>query len=126
MDYMAMAGGSFNSLPIELLYFSATVEENNHVVLEWKTGSEINNEFFYVERSTDGVNFEVIEVVNGAGDSQDELAYKTYDFDAPIGIVYYRIRQIDFDGENEVFNIKSVFISTDKQVDLQQKVGQFS
>lgn len=112
MDYMAMAGGTLNSLPIELLYFTATVENNNQVRLEWKTGSEINNEFFYVERSIDGVNFEVIEIINGAGDSQDELTYNTFDFDAPEGIVYYRIRQIDFDGQDEVFKTKSVYIST--------------
>lgn len=117
MDYMAMAGGSLNSLPIELLYFSAEVQSNNQVNLEWKTGSEINNEFFYVERSIDGSNFEVIEIINGAGDSQDEMTYSTYDLDAPEGIVYYRIRQIDFDGKNEVFNTRSVFISTNNKVE---------
>lgn len=117
MDYMAMAGGTLNSLPIELLYFSAEVEKGNQVVLEWKTGSEINNEFFYIERSLDGVEFDDIEIINGAGNSQEELTYTTYDFDAPEGIVYYRIRQIDFDGKNEVFKTKSVFISTQNKVE---------
>ena len=53
---------------------------------------------------------EVIEIIEGSGNSLEEINYLTYDMNPPKGIVYYRIRQTDFDGNNEYFSIKTVFV----------------
>lgn len=117
MDYMAMAGGSLSLLPIELLSFNVQNTSGNVVEISWTTGSEINNDFFQIERSSNGIDFEVIETIHGAGNSNDVINYKTFDTNPPEGIVYYRIRQVDFDGTNEVFRIKSIFIGNENKVD---------
>lgn len=89
MDYAAMKGGSeiTLALPVELLSFDATLV-NNEVLLKWSTASEINNDYFQVERSIDGKNFEVIEVIQGAGNSMEILIYSTFDNNPPDGIVF--------------------------------------
>ncbi len=85
-------------LPIELLYFDAEKKENS-VLLSWSTATEINNQLFVLERSTNGKDFHSIGNVPGAGNSTQQLNYEFYD-KAPIkGVSYYRIKQIDFDGE---------------------------
>lgn len=84
--------------PIELLAFEGQNEGNfNH--LKWITASEINNDYFDLERSADGINFETIGKIKGAGNSSSKLEY---DFDdaLPIqGVNYYRLKQVDFDGK---------------------------
>ena len=112
-DYAVMKGGTEKTvtLPVELINFN-TILQDNQVVVTWKTASEINSDFFQVERSLDGINFDVIAVVSGAGNSNDIINYSYYDAFPPIGIVYYRIRQVDFDGENKIFDVKSLRIGT--------------
>jgi len=116
-DYAAMNGGTNPSLtlPVDLIAFDAA-EENEKVRISWTTKSEINNQHFSIERSIDGENFEIIEVVEGAGNSFEEINYMTYDLNPPKGIVYYRIKQTDFDGNNETFSIKTVFVGQGKPI----------
>ncbi len=96
-----------STLPIELLSFNATFD-NNHVVLDWSTASEINNDYFTIERSTDGVNFEILNIVNGAGNSNDILNYETIDNNPLEGTSYYRLKQTDYDGKFEYSSLVSV------------------
>ncbi len=94
-------------LPIELLYFRAG-QEGNTVLLEWATSLEENFDFFTVERSTDGINFEKIADIYGAGNT-DEKQYYSYTDDNPFpGNLYYRLKATDFDGTFEYFKIISV------------------
>lgn len=67
-----------NSLPIELLDFAAKLK-NEVVELKWETTTEINNDYFTIEKSTDGVNFKEVEKIKGAGNSSINIAYKSYD-----------------------------------------------
>ncbi|MCZ4409813.1 autotransporter-associated beta strand repeat-containing protein [Cryomorphaceae bacterium 1068] len=98
-----------NVLPITLLSFQAEVKDDL-VHTNWITASEINNDFFTVERSKDGSSWEEVGTVEGAGDSNTELAYAFVD-DAPYsGISYYRLRQTDFDGTTTVSEIRAVEI----------------
>ena len=97
-------------LPIVLISFQASLE-NNNVVLEWKTASETNNQFFTVERSLDGRNFEPILFKNGAGTSTADQVYKAVDKDELFGRVYYRLKQTDFNGAFKYSEVISVFIS---------------
>ena len=87
----------FNSLPIELIHFSGQVIENK-VELNWITASEVNNDFFMLERSVDGQNFTDLERIDGAGQSKELVYYTFTDYNPMSPISYYRLRQVDFDG----------------------------
>lgn len=84
-------------LPIELLGFEGiTLGAVNE--LTWRTASETNNDHFVVERGADGIWFEHLGRVNGAGNSQQLHSYRLWD-EAPLnGLNYYRLKQVDFDG----------------------------
>ncbi|HWY98326.1 MAG TPA: hypothetical protein VNY36_04490, partial [Bacteroidia bacterium] len=84
-------------LPIQLMSFTAA-NTNDAVQLQWATGSEIDNSYFTLSRSTDGVNFTVIATVKGAGKSTTENNYSYIDLSAPAGTNYYRLQQTDYDG----------------------------
>jgi hypothetical protein len=95
------------SLPVELLYFYGE-KQGEDVQLSWQTATELNNSHFDVEWSKDGVNFEKIGEVAGAGTTND---IQFYDFlhTTPVdGQNYYRLRQVDFDGKFEFTNIIQV------------------
>ena len=82
-------------LPITLLEFTAKRISNEDVRLDWKTATEINNLGFEIESSRDGVNFEKIAFVDGAGNSVD---IRSYDYThRNTEVAYYRLKQIDTD-----------------------------
>lgn len=103
--YYALANvmGGTNSLPISLLNFDAEPVENR-VEVKWTTVSEINNDHFTVERSSDGINYEPIGTVPGAGNSTSLMYYKFTDSDPLDGVSWYRLRQTDFDGTSVAFD----------------------
>lgn len=96
-----------DTLPIELSSFSAK-SSHEGVALSWTTSAEINNEYFTVLRSSDGVNFGEIGRLEGAGNSTGENNYSFYDQKPLAGTSYYRLRQTDYDGKFEEFKIVSV------------------
>ncbi|RYM35443.1 DUF3494 domain-containing protein [Brumimicrobium glaciale] len=95
------------TLPIELLSFTA-VSKNAHLQLNWATASEVNNDYFTLERSPNGVWWETVKKVDGSGNSKHILDYSWNDNSPYTGISYYRLKQTDFDGKTETFNIVSV------------------
>jgi hypothetical protein len=107
-DYTANGNGS--PLPITLIEFTATPVMNN-VELSWTTATEINNDYFTLERSADGQKFESIQLVDGAGNSYDWLYYKWVDRNPLQGISYYRLKQTDFDGTTSYSDIRMVNFS---------------
>jgi hypothetical protein len=98
------------TLPVELLYFRGQPKASD-VLLEWATASELNNDYFEVQRSADGRNYEVLGKVQGAGTHSGLLTYDYTDRTARPGINYYRLRQVDYDGAFEYSNIVSVTVS---------------
>ncbi len=86
-----------NTLPISLLYFKGNAA-GDFVELNWSTASEVNNDYFTVERSYDGENFSSVAQLNGAGNSTVTLDYSTRDEMPLKGISYYRLKQTDYDG----------------------------
>ncbi|MBL4657218.1 MAG: T9SS type A sorting domain-containing protein [Flavobacteriales bacterium] len=99
-------------LPIVLIDFNAALIDKTQVQLSWATASEINNDFFTIERSTNGLTFETITEIPGAGTSSRQLDYNAID-DAPLdGVSYYRLKQTDYDGMFEYFNIVAVNLVT--------------
>ncbi len=90
-------GFPLGGLPIELVSFNA-VESGDDVVCDWTTDSEINNDYFTVERSKDGVAYDPVVVIKGAGNSSHELHYSAIDKKPLPGNSYYRLRQTNYDG----------------------------
>jgi len=104
-------------LPIELLSFNVKAE-NDAVLIQWETASEINNEFFTIQRSDDGKRWENIAFVNGAGNSNRILNYEYIDYSPISGTSYYRLKQTDFDGAYEIFDMLSVTLETIADIEI--------
>ena len=94
-------------LPIELISFEAACNTGN-VYLSWATASEINNDYFTIERSKDGTNWKIAGTVNGAGNSSVMLNYSFTDVEPYNEVSYYRLKQTDFDGKVKYFNLVSI------------------
>ena len=92
-----------NPLPIELIDFRGNCE-GNRVVISWTTASEQNNDYFTVEKSHNGVDWQAIGTIEGAGSSSEMLNYSFVD-ETPTGLAYYRLAQTDFDGSMEYSNM---------------------
>lgn len=87
-------------LPVTLGEFSATINNNHSVYLEWKTYSEVNSKEFDIERSIDGVNFETIHITTAAGNSIAVKDYSYNDNNLPQKLIlYYRLKQVDINGQ---------------------------
>jgi hypothetical protein len=99
-------------LPIQLVSFEAGVE-GNFVQLLWATASELNNNFFTIDRSSDGQHFESIGKVDGAGTTSLRRNYSFLDKNPYQGRSYYQLRQTDFDGHNSYSWIVAVNIHSD-------------
>ncbi len=118
-QYYTLGSIEVAALPITLISFDASVNDDNQVKLDWVTASEVNNAFYTIERSTNGVDFETVGRIDGAGNS-DAILYYSYTDNKPFnGLSFYRLRQTDFSGESDVSEIRSVrikseFISTYK------------
>lgn len=95
-DLYAM-DNTLNRLPIVLLSFDAK-QVQNRVEVYWSTTSETNNSFFTIERSENGVGFEPVIFLNGAGNSESTIHYKVTDIHPLLGRSYYRLKQTDFNG----------------------------
>jgi hypothetical protein len=108
---------SSSPLPVELISFNAS-KDGNSVKLEWTTASEINNDYFTVERSVDGMHFENLTVVDGAGNSTSNRDYKAHDYEPLAGMNYYRLRQTDFDGRVSYSEIRQVNFSKQSAVNV--------
>ncbi|MEH0157246.1 hypothetical protein V6R21_24245 [Limibacter armeniacum] len=101
-------------LPVELIFFSAK-KQTNSILLIWATASEENNDYFEIQRSTDGVNFEIIGSVEGYGNSQARIDYEFTDFTVPNGNIYYRLKQVDYNG---LFEYYPLIVRSDAAGDL--------
>ena len=105
-------------LPIELLSFTGK-PYNDDVMLEWSTASEYNNDYFYIERSTDGYKWDKISETDATGNSNQKIEYMTFDTNPTKGIIYYRLTQVDYDGLQETFNPIAVNIINNTECDYQ-------
>lgn len=94
-------------LPIELLMFKANCN-NQKISTIWATASQTNNNYFTIERSDKGVDFQSIGTIAGAGNSNQTLYYNFDDSEPLEGISYYRLKQTDFDGKFEYSKVIAV------------------
>jgi len=100
-------GNNIVILPVEFIDLTAQ-NINNFAKVSWTTDSEINSDYFIVEKSKDGVNFETVSTVDGAGNSSTLNNYSVTDANPFDGTNYYRIKQYDFDGYFKYSNIVAV------------------
>lgn len=106
-----------NPLPVTLSAFTAEPVNNSSVYLSWTTVAEVNNDYFTIERSSDGKLFSELNRVAGAGNSTQLKKYYSTDVQPLNGISYYRLKQTDFNGRSETFKTVKVTI-TSKQSTL--------
>lgn len=100
-------GYSDSSIPVELVSFNAVVDKGN-VLLKWSTATETNNAGFEIERSVSSANWNKIGFVGGAGTTTEKNVYSFTDKDVQAGKVFYRLKQIDFDGTYDYSNVVEV------------------
>ncbi len=98
------------AVPVEISYFQTEVSDYQKVNLVWETISEINSSYFEIERSRDAVNYKTIGSIEAAGSSRTRKVYRFTDESALFGTNYYRLKQIDQDGSQQVFRPQSVII----------------
>lgn len=94
-------------LPIELISFDG-YNKNDVNVLTWSTYSETNNDFFVVEHSSDAINWKVVGSVKATGNSLNARDYSLIDNSPFFPITYYRLKQVDFNGQYKYSNIISI------------------
>ena len=95
------------SLPITLLYFRGhNIGDYNKIT--WSTASESNNDYFLIDKTTDGSYFTPVSKVNGAGNSSNQLYYEINDYVVFNGILYYRLKQVDINGEETIYDLISI------------------
>jgi uncharacterized repeat protein (TIGR01451 family) len=93
-------------LPVTLKQFNATLA-GQMVNINWSTSMEINCKYYQVERSFDGRTFNTVATIDGSGNSSTEKTYTATDNVNGIGAVqvYYRLKQVDFDGKNSLSKV---------------------
>ena len=97
-------GGLCYVLPVKLLSFTGACDKQN-VVLKWSTATETNNLYYSIQRSRDGINWQVIGTIDDAGNSSVLQNYSFTDKEADNVASYYRLKQTDIDGKFKYFKI---------------------
>jgi hypothetical protein len=91
-----------SALPVEMVYFYVNCKETD-VQIQWQTASEHNSDYFQLETSLDGLNWDILQTIPAAGFSQELLNYSAIDLDAARKQKYYRLKQVDFNGDFEMY-----------------------
>jgi hypothetical protein len=109
---MATFKTASSPLPVKLRSLDASIQSDGGVHLDWVTETEINNDYFEVQRSTDGVSWETITRVTGAGNSTATKHYTQTDPSPVAPVSYYRLRQVDYNKKAEYSTIQRVEVGT--------------
>lgn len=108
LDWNLTGGASLNCTPlsVDLTDFRCAAVDNS-IGLYFVTATETNNDYFIIEKSTDGVEFNEFVRVQGKGNSNEQTEYLVSDFSPSFGTNYYRLTQVDFDGHSTTFDLTS-------------------
>jgi hypothetical protein len=112
------SGTEDSTLPVTWLDFVAHENEFGEVVLDWSTASEKDNEKFEIERSVDGMNFERLGSTLGNGTTTAISKYQYIDRFPLEGLTYYKIKQIDFDGNYDYSNMVAIQLGSSKVLSI--------
>jgi hypothetical protein len=105
----------YTSLPVDLENFYA-IEDGHKTVVSWTTTREINNHYFILEKSNDGKKFNPLQQLEGNGNSDFENVYTITDKESRNGTIYYRLKQVDYNGGFSYSQIISLNIGSKSQV----------
>ena len=105
--FVAMANTAPITLPVKYVGFTVT-KSNNNALIQWSTTQEVNANMYEVERSVDGSNWSTIAYVAATGNSSATNNYSYTDKSISAKIVYYRIKEVDIDGNTSLTSIKSI------------------
>ena len=103
-------------LPISLILFDALLNDDNMVDLNWITETELNNDYFEIQRSADAKSWETIGAKDGQGNSNSTVKYEFKDTNPLKEISYYRLKQVDFDGKQTYSKAVTINRSDDQQI----------
>ena len=104
-----------SNVPVEMMFFRVNLDKD-YTFLSWATAQEYNNDYFIISHSRDGKTFEDIGTVDGKGNYSGESRYDFRHYTQESGTHYYQIRQVDYDGKYEDFEIRSVEINNQKDI----------
>ena len=109
-------GGS--ALPIDLISFNGEVllEMDPIVLLEWTVSSQVNNEYYTIERSKNLSVWSLVDSIPGNGTTNMELRYSLLDDNPFKGVSYYRLKQTDHDGKTETFKPIAITINSEEKI----------
>lgn len=119
--HFTVSGTNIVPLPIELLNFDALVKSNRQVEVFWTTATELNNDYFTVQRTVDGISFEDIDEVKSSainGNSNNSLSYSIIDPNPLRGTSYYRLKQTDLNGSSTFSAVKKITIEGSSKFDF--------
>lgn len=105
------------SLPVELVYFIG-YNQNKINNLEWLTATEVNCDYFLIERSVDGILWEEIGRVEGSGNSNAYVEYGFSDLKPIPGYNYYRLKQVDYNGVYKYYGVVSCLYDTNYTINV--------
>lgn len=105
--------GPFNNLlPIRLVYFKVSLNDDNNVSIKWATEEELSFDYFELERASKGLEFSMLAKISGAGyNTESRQEYSWTDTNPLAGDNYYRLKAVDLDGSFEYFDVKFVAVS---------------
>lgn len=102
-SWFNVGGDNSTPLPVELLSFSGSCHDFGNL-FSWKTASENNSAYFEIQQSRNGENWNVVGQKQAAGFSNEELSYEFLDVNRKNEISYYRLNQVDIDGNNKLYD----------------------
>lgn len=108
---------STSVLPITMKLFDV-VPNDKFINLHWITSSEINNDYFEIEKSMDGITFYSIGRIEGSGNSYVDKDYSFQDYNIVPGFNYYRLKQVDYDGNYSFSEVKSANIRSSNTAEI--------
>lgn len=114
-----------STLPIRLIYFNG-LNEHSYNSFSWSTATEINNDYFTLEKTTDAVNFIAIAKTDGAGNSNTPLTYSSIDNHPTEGLSYYRLKQTDVDGKYTYSKLVAIDVASQLTEDFSIYPNPFS
>jgi hypothetical protein len=97
-SYFAIGYTNNAPLPVTLISFQANCIEDYTSINRWSTASESNSSYFQLEKSRDGINWQLLSVIEAAGNSTTKIDYEFFDLEKFRGVFYYRLKQFDFNG----------------------------
>ncbi len=102
----------FSVLPVEMISFGLE-KRTDRIHINWTTATELNNDYFEVQHSSDGAGFMTIGTVKGNGTTDERHDYAFVDSSPFVGANYYRLKQVDYDGTEEIFKTKVAFFEVE-------------